>query len=291
MKVVTDNGIDISPQQLEGLDVEIVALTITMGDDHYKGGVDIQSEEFYRILRSSDIFPVTSQPSPADFRERFLKIAETDKDIVSIHMSSKISGTYNSARLAAEELNASGQANVTVIDSKQASGALGWIVEAAARAAKAGWSHEQIVELINKIGPSCNLMFSPDTVKYLVHGGRVSHIRGMAASVLNIKPILEVQFGSGTIESVSTVRTMKKALAKQVDLIEDRYNANTKMRVQIEHADNTEMAAYLKEQMGNRFDCTFLPTTSVTPLIGAHTGPGVVAMVYGPVDAFADIPG
>ncbi|MEM6530075.1 MAG: DegV family protein [Chloroflexota bacterium] len=291
MKVVTDNGIDISPQQLEGLDVEIVALTITMGDDHYKGGVDIQSEEFYRILRSSDIFPVTSQPSPADFRERFLKIAETDKDIVSIHMSSKISGTYNSARLAAEELNAGGQANVTVIDSKQASGALGWIVEAAARAAKADWSHEQIVELINKIGPSCNLMFSPDTVKYLVHGGRVSHIRGMAASVLNIKPILEVQFGSGTIESVSTVRTMKKALAKQVDLIEDRYNANTKMRVQIEQADNEEMAAYLKEQMGNRFDCTFLPTTSVTPLIGAHTGPGVVAMVYGPVDAFADIPG
>ncbi|MEO1442859.1 MAG: DegV family protein, partial [Chloroflexota bacterium] len=178
-----------------------------------------------------------------------------------------------------------------VIDSKQASGALGWIVEAAARAAKAGWSSEQIVGLIENIGPSCSLMFSPDTVKYLVHGGRVSHIRGMAASILNIKPILEVQFGSGTIESVSTVRTMKKALAKQVDLIEDRYSATTKMRVQIEHADNEEMAAYLKEQMGNRFDCTFLPTTSITPLIGAHTGPGVVAVIYGPLDAFDSIPG
>lgn len=289
MKIITDNGLDIAPEKLEGLNIEIVPLSIQLGDKSYRGGVDIQSDAFYKLVRESAHFPMTSQPAPADFDEVYSRILLEDPDIISFHMSAQLSGTYNSARLGGEIATQKG-ANVTVIDSRVISGPLGWMVEAAGRAAKAGWNREQILDLANRVAEGSRVIFSPDTLKYLVNGGRVSHLQGLAASMLNIKPVLQVGYETGKIESVGKVRTMKKALGEQVNIIAREHGDGSKLRVQVEHADNPEMAEYAVDLMSQRFDCVFYPTTSITPLVGAHTGPGATAIVYAKESIFADVP-
>ncbi len=291
MQIITDNGIDIAAECLEGLAVHVVPLTITVGDAHYKGGVDIQSEAFYHLLRTSGHFPTTSQPSPADFQAVYTQLAEQDPDIISIHMSAQLSGTYNAARLGAERtMKETPGTHITVIDSRHISGSLGYMVEAAARAAAAGWERQAIVELVEQVGRATTIIFSPDTMRYLVHGGRASHLQGFAASMLNIKPVLRMTHTGGNIESIATVRTMRKALVKQVDIIAGELGEDTPLRVQVEHADNPQMASVLRDLMIQRFDCDFLPDTSITPLVGAHTGPGLVGMTYAARDVFAPVP-
>lgn len=289
MKIITDNGIDIAPERLAGLDVEIVTLTITLDGKSYRGGVDIQSDEFYKLVRASSDYPVTSQPSPADFDEVYTRHIESDPEMISIHMSHHLSGTFNAARLGAEMAGKKG-AKVSVVDSRAVSGSLAWTVEAAARAAKAGWSRERILALCEEVGKATRIILSPETLKYLVHGGRVSHIQGFAAGLLNIKPILHLTYEEGKLTNIGKVRTLKKAIAEHIDIIGKEHAEGAALRVQIEHADNPELAAYAQELMSQRFTCEFLPTTSITPVIGAHTGPGLVGIVYAPQSAFANVP-
>lgn len=288
MKIITDSGMDIAPACLDGLNVQIVPLTVTLGDAHYRD--DIAAGDFYALVRESGLFPTTSQPSPADFKEVYLRAAEQDPEIISIHMSSHISGTYNAARLGAEQAMKESAVHITVIDSHHASGSLGWMVETAARTAAAGWSREDIVAAVERVGRATTILFSPETMKYLVHGGRVSHLRGFAATMLNIKPVLQIRHSSGKIENLGTVRTFKKAIAHQLDFIAEQYGDGAALRVQIEHADNAKMADYLHGLMAERFDCEFVPTAMITPLIGAHTGPGLVGVVYAPLSVFEGLP-
>jgi DegV family protein with EDD domain len=289
MIIVTDNGLDLAPEILDKLQVEIVPLELTLDGKTYQGGVDIQSDEFYKLVRASDGYPTTSQPSPAAFDEVYTRWIEHDPQILSIHMSQQLSGTVNAARLGAEMAAKKG-AQVTVLDSHTVSGPLGWQVEVAARAAAANWPTQQIVELVRQVGAKTRVIFSPDTLKYLVHGGRVSHLQGMAASVLNIKPLLQITHETGRIESIGRVRTLRKAVDEQVRIIEQEYGAGAALRVQIEHTDNPEMAAYAHDIMSQRFRCHYLPTTSITPIVGAHLGPGGVSIVYAPLATFEQVP-
>lgn len=288
MQIVTDNGMDIAPGTLDGLDVHIVPLEIHLDGKSYRGGVDIQSDEFYTMVRAAEGYPSTSQPSPGDFNDTYQRIAAKDPDIISIHMSAKVSGTFNAARLGAEMASSEG-ANVTVIDSRTMSGALGWQVEAAAKAAKAGQSREQITALIEEIGKQTRMVFVPDTLKYLVHGGRVGHIQGFAAGLLNIKPILNVTHENASLERLATARTMKKAIGELVNIIAKEHGEGASLRIQVEHADNPEGANQAKELVKSRFDADLLADTSVTPVIGAHAGPGTIAIVYAPQSVFAGI--
>lgn len=288
MKIITDTGMDAAPERLEGFDIQVVPLTITLGENQYQD--DIPPTEFYRLVRETGLFPTTSQPSPADFKEVYLRAAQDDPNIISIHMSSQLSGTYNAARLGAAQAMEEGNANITVIDSYHVSGALGWMVEAAARAAAAGWARDDIVKLVERVGDASVVLFSPETMRYLVHGGRVSHLRGFAATMLNIKPVLQLTHATGKVENLGTVRTFKKAIAHQLDFIAEQHGEGASLRVQVEHADNTKMADYLHGLMADRFDCHFLPDTVITPLLGAHTGPGLVGVVYAPKAVIDEIP-
>lgn len=290
MKIVTDSGVDLPQALIQELGIHVVPLTITLGDTDYRAGIDIQSDAFYQLLRSSEHFPTTSQPSPADFQQVYQELVAQDSTIISIHMSGKMSGTVNAARLGAQHVMDDTEAHITVIDSRHVSATLGFMVEAAARAAQAGWQPNDVVHLVERVGQAAKIVFSPDDIKYLVNGGRVSHLRGFAASMLNIKPILMVTHDSGRVESKATVRTMKKALVKQVDIIATEHGMDTALHVQIVHADNPEMANYLRELVIQRFECHFLPDTSISPLVGAHTGPGLVGVAYAPSSVFEGIP-
>ena len=287
MQIVSDRGMDMSPEQMAGLDIHLVPLTLTLEDKTYRSGVDITPDEFYRLLASTESFPTTSQPSAGDLAELYRKLAADDPDILSIHISSGLSGTVNAARAGAEMVP---EAHVTIFDSKTLSGAEGWLVEAAARAVKAGWSKERILALLERISAVTDALYTLATLRYLIHGGRINHIKGLLAQVLNIKPLIGVEKEHGTYVQRGQARTLDKAILKIADCVMERFAPGTAMRFQVLHGHNASGAALLRHRLEQLFTCTFLPTSSIAPVLGAHTGPGLVGLAFAPISAFPEMP-
>jgi len=289
MQIVTDSGTDLwlPPEQVAELDVHIVPLIVTLEGKSYREGVDIQPEEFYRLLAATDSLPITSQPSAGDFAETYRRLAVTDPDILSIHMTSGLSGTYNAAQAGAKLVP---EANVTHVDTKTLSTAAGWQVEAAARALKAGWPKEQVLALMERIGAASESMYTLKELKYLIHGGRISHMKGLIASVLNLKPLIGVEKVNGTYVQLGQVRTFKGAVKGLVGLMARQHAPGSALRVQVLHSHNPEGAAMLREQVDQRFDCTWLPVGPLSLVLGAHTGPSMVGVAYASLVAFAEMP-
>jgi len=289
MQIVTDSGADLSltPEQMAELNIHVVPLVVTLEGRSYREGVDIQPEEFYRLLAATESLPSTSQPSAGEFAAVYRRLAETDPDILSIHISSGLSGTINAARAGAASVP---EANVTVVDTKTLSAAAGWQVEAAARAAKAGWSKEEIIALMERIGEASDSLYTLKELRYLIHGGRISHMKGLLASVLNIKPLIGVEKEGGTYVQLGQVRSFKRAVRGLVALMAEQHAPGSALRVQVLHAHNPEGAAMLREEVDRRFDCAWLPLGSISLVLGAHTGPSMVGVAYAPQAAFADVP-
>jgi len=287
MQIVSDRGMDLSPEQMEGLDIHLVPLMLTLDGKSYRSGVDIQPDEFYRLLEATPSFPNTSQPSPGDFAALYRQLAATDPDILSVHISSGLSGTLNSANAGAAMVP---EAKVTTWDTKTLSGAEGWQVEAAARAAKAGWPVDKIIELMKRIGAVTDTVYTLATLKYLIHGGRINHIKGLLAQVLNIKPLIGVEKEHGTYIQCGQARSLDKAILKLADTIAERFAPGTAMRFQVMDGHNLEGAAMLCERLAQLFKCTFLPTCTIAPVLGAHTGPGLVGVAFAPMEAFPAVP-
>jgi DegV family protein with EDD domain len=289
MQIVTDSGTDLGlpPEQMAELDIHIVPLIVTLDGKSYREDVDIHPDEFYRLLAATDSLPITSQPSAGVFAETYRRLAATDPDILSIHMTSGLSGTFNSAKAGAELVP---EANVTHVDTKTLSAAAGWQVEAAARAAKAGWPKERILALMERISAASDSLYTLKELKYLIHGGRISHMKGLIASVLNIKPLIGVEKVNGTYVQLSQVRTFKRAVKGLVDLMAKQHAPGSALRVQVLYSHNPEGAAMLRELVDQRFDCTWLPVGPMSLVLGAHTGPSMVGVGYAPLAAFADVP-
>lgn len=289
MQIVTDSGADLtlSSEQLDELGINVVPLAVTLEGKTYREGVDIRPEEFYALLEETSKFPTTSQPSVGNFAEVYKKIATTDPDILSIHMSSGLSGTFNAARTAAGLVP---EARVTHFDTKTLSAVAGWQVEAAARAAKAGWAKEKILSLMKKIGDASESIYTLKELKYLIHGGRVSHLKGIVASLLNIKPLIGVEKVGGTYVQLGLARTFDQALKKLVDIIARQHSPGSSLRTQVLHSHNPEGARKLRDMVDKLFDCTWLPLGPMSLVLGAHTGTSMVGVAYAPVSAFADVP-
>jgi len=289
MQIVTDSGTDLSlsPEELAELNIHIVPLVVTIDGKSYREGVDIGPDEFYDLLAATDSLPITSQPPAGSFAELYRQLAATDPDILSIHMSSGLSGTFNSATAAAEMVP---EANITLVDTKTLSGAAGWQVEAAARAIKAGWALDQVLDLIKRIGDATESLYTLKELKYLIHGGRISHMKGLIASILNIKPLIGVEKVNGTYVQLSQARSFKGAIKGLVDLMSKQHTPGSALRVQVLHSHNPEGAAMLREQVDQRFECTWLPGGPISLVLGAHTGPSMIGVAYAPLDAFASVP-
>lgn len=277
MIVVTDRGADLAPEQLAGLNIHFTPLTITLDGRSYISGVDIQPEEFYTLLTASEGMPTTSLPSPGEFTALYRDLAKTDPEIVSVHISSGLSGTYNTALEAAKMVP---EAHITVIDTFTLSGAEGWQVEAAARAAKAGWSADQIRALTGQVRDATETIFTLPKLKYLIHGGRISHLKGLLASILNIKPIIGVSKEDGKYFQRDRARSFSGAVAKLVSVIGHDHAPGTPLRAQVMHANNPEGADQLRHLISQVYPCDWLPVSSIAPVLGAHTGPGLVGVVY-----------
>lgn len=289
MQIVTDSGTDLGlpPEQLEALGIHVVPLVVTLDGARYEEGLDAEPGGFYALLAGTDSLPTTSQPSPGDFAAVYSRIAATDSDILSIHMSSGLSGTYGAAKAGAQTVP---EANVTHVDTKTLSAGAGWQVEAAARAAKAGWSKDRILDLIKDIGAATESIYTLKDLKYLIHGGRISHMKGLVASLLNIKPLIGVEKENGTYVQVGQARTFRKAVARLAEHILERHAEGSSLRVQVLHSNNPEGAAMLMDEVGRRFDCRCRPIGHISLVLGAHTGPSMVGVAYAAASAFAGVP-
>jgi DegV family protein with EDD domain len=163
-------------------------------------------------------------------------------------------------------------------------------VEAAVRAVKGGWAKEKILTMLAKIGAATDTVYTLATLKYLIHGGRISHLKGLIGSVLNLKPLIGVEKEQGKYINLAQARTLEKATLKIADHIALTYPHGTALRTQVMHGHNAAGAALLRERMDQVFKCTWLPTCSIAPVLGAHTGPGLVGIAYAPLAALPEIP-
>ena len=249
MHIVTDSGTDVglSPEQLEALNIHIVPLVVTLDDQAYLEGVDITHEDFYNLLEATDSLPVTSQPSAGAFAETYRRLAESDPEILSIHISSGLSGTLNAAKAGAELVP---KAHVTHVDTKTLSAASGWEVRIAARAAQAGWSVDRILPLLATVREASESIYTLKDLTYLIHGGRISHMKGLIASVLKIKPLIGVEKENGTYVQLGQARRFQRAIQGLVDLMERRHPPGSALRVQVLHASNPIGGKMLREPCG-----------------------------------------
>jgi DegV family protein with EDD domain len=278
---------DMSAEQREGLEIHLVPLSITLDGKTYISGVDIQREEFYDILLTAEGLPTTSLPSPGEFAEIYREIAQDDSEILSVHISSGLSGTYNAALEGAKLVP---EARITVWDTMTLSGAEGWQVEAAARMVKAGWPLERILATLEQVREVTETIFTLPELKWLIHGGRISHIKGLLASVLNIKPIIGVSKVDGKYFQRDRARTFSRAMRKLIDVMASDVSRDVPVRVQVMHANAPDTAEELRALVDEAYECTWLPTSSIAPVLGAHTGPGLVGMAYAPLADFPELP-
>ncbi|MGE5579401.1 MAG: DegV family protein [Bacillota bacterium] len=277
--IVTDSTCDIPHQEAEKAGITIVPLSVIHGDKSYLDGVDLTPATFYPLLKSSSVLPTTSQPSPAQFQKAYEKVLESASEIVSIHISSELSATSSSARMAAEAV---GDERIHVIDSGFVSYALGMQVLEAARLAKEGLSAPQIIDRLGRIRSKMELVFSLDTLQYLQKGGRIGLASAFLGTVLGIKPVLRIE--GGHLVPAGKARGTKGALTSIVDLLVRRYGKE-RVTAAVGHAAAPENAAMLGDMILARLNVEGpVRTFEIGPVVGTHSGPGAAGIVVLPVD-------
>ena len=278
----------LPPELMPEIPIHVVPHTITLDGISYRSGVDIQPDELQRKLMATPSFPITSQPAGGEFAAMFKSLAASgDREILSINMSSGLSGTVNAA-LAGAEMTP--EADVTIIDTKTLCAVQGWQVAAAARALKAGWGKEQILGLIKKIGDASESIYTLDELKYLIHGGRIGHMKGLIASMLHIRPIIGVEKVGGTYSQLGNARTFDQALHGLVNLMLKYHKPGSDLRVQVLHSYNEKAVLALREMIAPVFNCNFMPINYMSPALAAHTGPSMVGVAFASMDIFKDLP-
>lgn len=278
--IVTDSTCDLRPEELEALGVVMVPLTVHFGDESFRDWLDLTPDEFYPRLASFRGLPTTSQPSPADFTAAYDALAESGvTSIVSIHLSAALSGTFESAMLAAK----TSKIPVLVVDTKRASQGTGLIVKAAVEARDSGMDAAGIEKLAIEVAGSCRLYFLLDTLDNLVKGGRAGKATGLAASLLNIKPVLQVN-QDGIIEPFKKVKGRSKAIAALAQHVAEDSKANGRMRCALLHACNEADAKELEEAIiAAGADVEWATPGVIGAVVGVYTGAGAVGCAYYPI--------
>jgi DegV family protein with EDD domain len=278
--IVTDSTCDFGPEVLAAIDVRMVSLTVHLGESHFADWVDLRPDEFYPKLVAAKSLPTTSQPSPADFSAAYQGLADEGcEEIVVITLSSALSGTFESATLAAS----SSPIPVRIVDGKTASQGTGLIVKAAAEARDAGMDSAGIEARAIVVAKETRLFFLLDTLDYLVKGGRAGKATGLAASLLNIKPVLEVN-DDGIIEPFKKVRGRSQAMAALAEHVAEDSRENGRMRIAMLHAASTDDVEELEAAiLAAGADIQIESHGVIGAVIGVYTGPGAVGVAYYPL--------
>ncbi len=272
--IVTDSTADIAPNLVDELGIHIVPLKVIFGEEEFVDGVTIQAPEFYKKLESSDVFPTTSQPSPGEFVSKYEEIGADVDGILSIHISSKLSGTYDSAIRASEELAGDGP-EIRVIDGKSASMGTGLTVLAAARAARDGANLDEIAALAEDLVDRTHVLFLLDTLEYLKRGGRIGTAAAFIGTLLKFHPLLGLI--DGEVTPIARPRSKQKGVTALLSRLEA---AGGIEQAAIIVANDQATANDLATQVASLTGVTVPPSTTIGPVIGAHAGPGLVGVAY-----------
>lgn len=285
MKIVTDCAADMPNEELEQLGVVQAPLFIQFPEGEVNSA-DISADDFYNRLESMrPKFPTTAQPSAGIFAELYRKIAQTDKDIFSIHISSGLSGTINSAQDGGNLVK--DEANVKFWDTLTLSGGERFQVMAAALGHKAGWSMEKIQERLTKIREKTEVIYTLDTLEYLARGGRIGRVQAMAGALLNLKPIIRVDT-DGKYSTVAKGRSIGKAMNILADYLHDKYG-NTPLWTTVLHGRFAEKADELAKEFQSKLNVSKLEVMRISPVLGVHTGPGIVGAAVMPMELMENL--
>jgi DegV family protein with EDD domain len=285
MKIVTDCAADLCNDELESYDIIQAPLYIQFPEGEINSA-DISADEFYNRLEAmAPAIPSTAQPSSGKFNEIYHKIADASKNILSIHISSGLSGTINSARLGAEQIKDS---VVNVIDSMTLSGGQRFQVLVAAKAAKAGWNMKAITDRLEKIRDHTEVIYTLETLDYLARGGRIGRVQALMGSVLKIKPIIRVDHKDGKYTTVGKGRTVAQNLGTIVDHIADMYGS-VPLWVTVLHGRFAASAETLANSMNEKLNVKKMEILQISPVLGVHTGPGIVGTAVVPMEYAEDL--
>lgn len=274
--IVTDSGVNIPTSLQEEYGIHIVPLKVIFDGRTFMDGAEITPAQFYEKLRAASELPTTSQPSTGDFVEVYSRLGEEADAIVSIHLSEHLSGTVKSALAAQQLVN---HVPIEVIDSRSASLGLGFVVMAAARAARDGKSFPEVVTAARELIPRTNVMFVVDTLKYLHMGGRIGGASAMLGTALKIKPLLHLY--EGEVNPLERVRSKCRATERMLEIMAQRLAAEQDggvLHAAVAHADRADEAAELKEQVLSRFEPAEFYLVELTPALGTHVGPGTLGL-------------
>lgn len=271
IKIVTDSTADIPSALAKDLGITVVPLYVRFGDETYRDRVDITEDEFYQRLMNDPIHPSTSQPTPQDFANVYRELSQQADGVVSIHISSKLSGTCNSA-LQAKEMVAT-ECPVEVVDSEMVSMGLGLLAIEAATFANSGKGLQQVVEEVKQSISSTHVWALFDTLKYLAIGGRIGKAKALLGSVLNIKPVLVVK--DGEMAPASQARTRAKGIGMLFDFVN---KVNDIQDMAVVHSTTPDDAQVLADKIGAMFDKDRVRLARLGPALGVHGGPGALVV-------------
>lgn len=282
VSIVTDSTNDLPQDYISRYGISVVPESFVWDGITYRDAIDLSPDEFYKKLVGSSSIPTTSQPSPAEFLEVYKPIESTGKDILSMQLSSKLSGTIDSARQAAEFVSAT---NIHVFDSYSASLGLGFTVLAAAKAANKGASLEECIHIAERVRANTSVAFVISTLEYLHKGGRIGGAAALVGSALGIKPILGVK--DGAIDALDKVRTFNKALNRMVEIVLSSVRPGKRLWIGAVHVEAEPQAKSMLDGVLAQFDSSLVEEKMIvraTPVIGIHTGPGTIGLVISHLD-------
>lgn len=274
VRIVTDSTCDLPADLVRAYNITVVPLTVFFGEDAFLDGVEITSEDFYERMTASKVLPRTSQPSVEQFREAYMKLGEEEGvEIVSIHLSSRLSGTLNAASVAREEL--AGQVRIDLIDSYTVSLGLGLVVLEAAAAAANGGKLEDVVAATRRAMDRVSVRVVVDTLEYLQKGGRIGRARSLMGSVLSIKPLLHVE--DGEVAPLEKVRTRTKAFERMVEIASQQSRA--KMMLVTCSGNDAEAERFI-EAVRPQLPHTDIGLARLGPVVGVYTGPNALGFAW-----------
>jgi DegV family protein with EDD domain len=274
MKIITDSTADLDQTVYNKYGIGLVPLTIQLGDKTWRDFYDVLPDEYYTMLRTTKSFPTTSQPSPQDFADIYGPLVAKGEPIISIHLSSKLSGTFQSAMLAKSQFP---DALIEVIDSKQASLGIALTILLCAEKAEKGASFEEVVSLAKVLPEKVETFFSVDSLDHLQKGGRIGKAQALLGTLMKVKPILGLI--NGEIQALEKIRTTERLLSRFVEIAADAAK-NSQIRFTTGESDNTSLMDDLIQRISAIHGAKLDFRCKLGGVITSHAGPGALAISY-----------
>jgi DegV family protein with EDD domain len=279
LRIITDGAADMPPAWEKEFDVQIVPINIQFGEKTFLQYKDIDNEGFYKLVDETKRIPKTAQPSPHQFVEFYEKVAKVGDTIISIHVTSKLSGTFDSAVAAAREV--AGKFKIFPIDSFGGSAGIGFMCREARLMDRAGKSAEEIVRRIESIRERVGIFLTLDTLDYARMSGRVGTLQAALASILNVKPLVVLK--NGMLDMTEKVRTRRAALERTIEMAREKYS-NQPLHIAVVQARDPQSGKSLLEMVKDKFNVKDLIMTDLSISVAANLGPGTVGLVLYPTE-------